>query len=47
MRKKRDKIRILVVDDDRHLADAIVAYLNRLDYLAEAAYGGAKRIGEV
>ncbi|MFH1488291.1 MAG: response regulator [Pseudomonadota bacterium] len=33
-------LRILVVDDDKHLADNMVAYLNTLGYQAVAAYGG-------
>ena len=31
---------ILVVDDDRELADVLVEYLNRLGYQSTAAYGG-------
>jgi DNA-binding NtrC family response regulator len=37
--EKRDA-RILVVDDDRHLADNLVEYLVKLGYQAVAAYGG-------
>ena len=32
--------RILVVDDDRVLADTLVDYLSELGYQAVAAYGG-------
>ena len=36
----RPENRILVVDDDRDLADMLVDYLARLGYRAVAAYGG-------
>ena len=38
--KKENNARILVVDDDRQLADMLVEYLVRLGYEAAAAYGG-------
>ena len=33
--------RILVVDDEKVIADTIVQILNRNGFIAEAAYGGA------
>ena len=36
--------RILVVDDDKHLADNLVEYLLKLGYQATAAYGGREAI---
>jgi DNA-binding NtrC family response regulator len=36
--------KILVVDDDRHLADNLVEYLQKLGYQAVAAYGGKEGI---
>jgi two-component system phosphate regulon sensor histidine kinase PhoR len=38
--KIENNARILVVDDDRQLADMLVEYLVRLGYKAAAAYGG-------
>ena len=38
--KIANNARILVVDDDRQLADMLVEYLVRLGYKATAAYGG-------
>ena len=35
-----EKARILVVDDDRELADMLAEYLEKLGYEAKAAYGG-------
>ena len=37
---QNDDARILVVDDDRELADILVDYLSKLGYQAVAAYGG-------
>lgn len=39
MRNKKDA-QILVVDDDKELADNLVEYLSGLSYSATAAYGG-------
>jgi CheY-like chemotaxis protein len=36
--------RILVVDDEKLIADTIVQILNRNGFIAEAAYGGAEAI---
>lgn len=36
--------RILVVDDEKVIADTIVAILNRNGFIAEAAYGGCEAI---
>ena len=36
--------KILVVDDDKMLADNLVEYLIQLDYHAEAAYGGREAL---
>ncbi len=36
--------KILVVDDDRHLADNLVEYLSKLGYQAVAAYGGREAV---
>ena len=36
----KQDVRILVVDDDKELADVLVESLSDLGYLAEAAYGG-------
>jgi DNA-binding NtrC family response regulator len=41
--EKKDA-RILVVDDDRHLADNLVEYLMKLGYQAVAAYGGREAV---
>ena len=38
--KAENKARILVVDDDRQLADMLVEYLVKMGYEAAAAYGG-------
>jgi len=38
--KIENKARVLVVDDDRQLADMLVRYLVKMDYEAEAAYAG-------
>lgn len=35
-----ERIRVLVIDDDRSLADTLVDFLNRQGYAATAAYGG-------
>lgn len=35
-----EKVRIIVVDDDRSLADMLVEHLSRLGYRAVATYGG-------
>ena len=40
MNDSKPKGRILVVDDNRELADVLVEYLSRLGYRAVAAYGG-------
>ena len=40
---KRDA-RILVVDDDKELADILVEYLSNLGYLTKAAYSGREGI---
>src|SRR5579875_4195034 len=37
-------LRILVVDDERVIADTIVQILNRNGFIAEAAYGGKEAI---
>jgi DNA-binding NtrC family response regulator len=36
--------KVLVVDDDRSLADNLVAFLSKLGYGAEAAYGGEEAL---
>lgn len=38
--KAKNKTRILVVDDDKQLADMLVEYLVKMGYEAVAAYGG-------
>jgi DNA-binding NtrC family response regulator len=38
------KARILVVDDDRNIADILVAYVTKMGYAAAAAYSGAEGI---
>ena len=38
------KARILVVDDDREIANVLMEYLRRMGYEAEAAYGGGEGI---
>jgi CheY-like chemotaxis protein len=38
--------RILVVDDEKVIADTIVQILNRNGFIAEAAYGGEEAIGK-
>jgi DNA-binding NtrC family response regulator len=40
----KKEAKILVVDDDRALADNLVEYLGRLGYQAVAAYGGLEAI---
>jgi len=37
---------ILVVDDDKMLADNLVEYLTKLDYHAEAAYGSREALNQ-
>ena len=39
LRNKKD-VKILVVDDDKVLADNLVEYLSKLGYLSASAYGG-------
>ena len=36
----KKEARILVVDDDKELADNLVEYLTKLGFRAKAAYGG-------
>ena len=43
-RKKGPAPRILVVDDEKVIADTIVQILNRDGFIAEAAYGGEEAI---
>ncbi len=38
--------KILVVDDDRQLADNLVEYLTKLGYQATAAYGGREGLNK-
>lgn len=40
----KKEAKILVVDDDNHLADNLVEYLGKLGYQAIAAYGGRDAI---
>ncbi len=40
----REDARILVVDDDKELADGLVESLSNLGYLAAAAYGGREAL---
>jgi len=40
----KEDAKILVVDDDKHLADNLVEYLFRLGYHATAAYGGREAV---
>jgi two-component system sensor histidine kinase/response regulator len=40
----KQKSKILVVDDDRSLADNLVEYLSKLGYQATAAYGGREAV---
>ena len=40
----KQDVRILVVDDDKELADVLVESLSDLGYLAEAAYGGREAL---
>lgn len=40
----KKEAKILVVDDDSHLADNLVEYLGKLGYQAVAAYGGRDAI---
>jgi DNA-binding NtrC family response regulator len=40
----KKEAKILVVDDDRALADNLVEYLGRLGYQAVAAYGGLEAV---
>ena len=44
MPRNEKESRVLVVDDDRALADNLVAFLSRLGYQAEAAYGGEEAL---
>lgn len=44
MSMEKQKARILVVDDDKHLADNLVEYLLKLGYQATAAYGGREAV---
>lgn len=41
---EKKNAKILVVDDDQHLADNLVEYLVKLGYQATAAYGGAEAV---
>ena len=40
----KKEARILVVDDDKALADNLVEYLSKLGYQATAAYGGREAL---
>jgi DNA-binding NtrC family response regulator len=40
----KQDVRILVVDDDKELADGLVEHLSNLDYQAAAAYGGREAL---
>jgi len=40
----RKGARILVVDDDKDLADSLVEYLTKLGYQASPAYGGREAL---
>ena len=42
MRIDKEEANILVVDDDKQLADILTEYLNTLGYQAVAAYGGSE-----
>lgn len=42
----KDDVRILVVDDDRPLADTLVQQLSMLGYQATAAYGGREGLDQ-
>ena len=42
----KKKARILVVDDDKQLADNLVEYLSKLGYPAAPAYGGREGLGK-
>ena len=42
----RKGARILVVDDDRDLADTLVEYLTKLGYQASPAYGGREALSK-
>ena len=44
MSLEKQEARILVVDDDKHLADNLVEYLLKLGYQATAAYGGREAV---
>jgi two-component system, sensor histidine kinase and response regulator len=44
MSMEKQEARILVVDDDKHLADNLVEYLSKLGYQATAAYGGREAV---
>jgi len=44
MKLEKQNARILVVDDDKHLADNLVEYLVKLGYQATAAYGGREAV---
>ncbi|MEW6667867.1 MAG: response regulator [Thermodesulfobacteriota bacterium] len=44
MNLEKQEARILVVDDDKHLADNLVEYLLKLGYQATAAYGGQEAV---
>ena len=40
----KKEVKILVVDDDKQLADMLVSYLSKLGYQAVAAYGGREAL---
>jgi len=42
----KQDVRILVVDDDKELADGLVESLSDIGYLAEAAYGGREGLNK-
>mgnify|MGYP003681940521 CR=1 FL=1 len=42
MQIDKEEANILVVDDDKQLADILTEYLNTLGYQAVAAYGGSE-----
>jgi DNA-binding NtrC family response regulator len=41
---EKKQVKILVVDDDKELADTLAEYLAKLEYQATAAYGGAEAL---
>ncbi len=44
---QKENVNILVVDDDKGLADILVEYLSQLGYSATAAYGGREGLSRV